>query len=104
MTEQPDGGRDVLAELDSIGAYLAALCGSDPQPGLDADKARLPGEMQAMKDLAANIVELAAAYASGITHEERVRRSSGAPASDADSELDRLRAENEALKGGAVSG
>jgi hypothetical protein len=100
MTEQPPGGRDVLAELDSARDYLLGLCGDDPQPGLEANKTEITSRMFHLRNVAQNTLELAAEYASGVTHEDRVRRSMGLPAGEL-SEIERLRAENAALKAGA---
>jgi hypothetical protein len=77
MSEQPVAGRDVLAELDSIQAYLLGLCGDNPQPGLDANKKTLPAEFAAYRGLAQNTVELAAEYASGGTFKDRLEKTYG---------------------------
>ncbi len=65
--------RDVLAELQSVREYLVGLIGDDPQPGQDANAKRLEGEYAAFYAVAENVVELAAIYASGVTHEDRLR-------------------------------
>jgi len=82
MTEQPAGGRDVLAELDSLGEYLLALIGDNPQPGQDANKTDLVSRLFHLKTVAQNISELHAVYASGVTHDQLVRRSRGMSEAD----------------------
>lgn len=72
-----EGDRDVLAELDDIDTYLRDLIGKDPLPGQDANLKRLAGEMAGIRAVAQNVVELHAEYSSGVTHEDRVRKSMG---------------------------
>lgn len=69
--------RDVIAELDSVGEHLLSLCGDIPLPGLDANAKDIASRLLHLKALAQNTIELAAEYASGVTHEERVRKSMG---------------------------
>jgi hypothetical protein len=71
--------RDVLAELASVREYLVGLIGDDPQPGQDANAKRLEGEYAAFYNVAENVVELAAVYASGVTHEDRLRAAGQLP-------------------------
>jgi hypothetical protein len=97
MTEQP-GGRDVLAELDSIEAYLQGLVGASPGPGLDVNMADISSRLVHLRPLVQGTIELAAEYASGITHEQRVAASTGsdggaAAASARIAELERQLAE-----------
>jgi hypothetical protein len=82
MTEQPAGGRDVLAELDSVGEYLLGLIGDDPKPGQDANKSDLLSRLFHLKTVAQNISELHALYSSGVTHEQLVRSSRGLSEAD----------------------
>lgn len=80
MTEQPTGGRDVLAELDDIGQYLEGLASQHSATGWgqDENSRDLAQVLPRLKDLAANIIALHGEYSSGITHEQRVARSTGA--------------------------
>jgi hypothetical protein len=101
MTEQPPGGRDVLAELDSIGEYMAsAVFGEHPAPGLLANKPRFAAELAAVRSIAENSLELKADYDSGGTHEARIARSMAMTASPPEhGELERLRARVAELEG-----
>ena len=101
MTEQPTAGRDVLAELDSINGYLLGLIGDEPKEGQESNRRDLASRMVHLRNLAQNIVELAAEYASGVSHEERMRRSTGQPLTADQSELDRLRERVRELEGSA---
>jgi hypothetical protein len=78
-----DPTRDVLAELDSIEAYLNGLIGDDPLPGQDSNKQHLGPEFLGVRTLAQNVIELAAAYSSGVTHKDRLEKSMGQSLTDA---------------------
>ena len=114
--------RDVLAELGSIEDYLSGLIGGNPLPGQDSNRQRLAGEFVAVRELAQNIVELAAEYNSGVTHIQRLEGSmgvrltedqvrhlglSGEASNAQQEEIDRLRlqvAELQAAQGGLSNG
>jgi hypothetical protein len=97
--------RDVLAELASVREYLFGLIGDDPQPGQDANARRLEGEYAAFYNVAENVVELAAVYASGVTHEDRLKAAGMIPGDDQASavriaDLERQLAEARAVSNG----
>jgi hypothetical protein len=95
--------RDVLAELDDIEQYLTGLANEHATAGWgqDSNLQHLHGDVQALKNVAQNIVELHAEYSSGVTHEQRLRKLSpeGTAEHDAQSEIEDLRRQLAEVRG-----
>lgn len=97
--------RDVLAELDSVRAYLEELIGEEPLAGQDSNLKRLDSVYDGLYSLAENVVQLAAEYGSGLTHAHRVASSTGYDpegllAGNKDKEIADLRAQLAAAQSG----
>ena len=89
MAEVDTQEHALLDALDEVVRLHDELVGDKPAPGLDHNKAAVADHVDNLRRLAQNTLELKAEYDKGVTHAQRVRRSTGME--DTDDMSDRVK-------------